>query len=324
MEQLHAITDLVVDKTGTITFGKPRLTHQHWTDDCFKIKQMVVAVEKFSEHPLSEAIVSALDEAGAPDFQVNDFESITGSGLQATIENKVILIGTKNLMNRENIPIPEEMNQVAQQWEEEARTVIYISYGGRFDGILAIADEIKPSAAKAVRWLTSNGVNVHMMTGDNQHTALAIAASAGITSVHAGALPADKAEFVKSLQAQGRKVAMAGDGINDSPALAQADVGIAMGDGTDIAIESAQIALLNGELGNFARAMRLSKATVNTIKENLFWAFIYNIIGIPLAAGILYPFNGFLLNPMIAAAAMAFSSVSVVLNSLRLKTKNIG
>ncbi|HYX08114.1 MAG TPA: copper-translocating P-type ATPase, partial [Bacteroidales bacterium] len=324
MEQLHAITDLVVDKTGTITFGKPLVTNQHWLDDSNNMRQKVVAVEKYSEHPLSEAVVHALDTADAPGYKVEGFESLTGSGLKALVENKEILIGKMALMDQEDISIPEEISRIARQWEEEARTVIFISYDKIFRGLLAVADEIKPSAEKAVQWLKENRVNVHMLTGDNQHTAQAIAAKAGISSVHAGALPADKAEFVKSLQARGRKVAMAGDGINDSPALAQADVGIAMGNGTDIAIESAQIALLNGELANFTRAVRLSKATVNTIKENLFWAFIYNIIGIPLAAGILYPFTGFLLNPMIAAAAMAFSSVSVVLNSLRLRTKRIG
>lgn len=317
LEIAHKIDVVVVDKTGTITQGKPQVTDVS-IKDASNLSSILYSIEQLSEHPLAEAIV-AYFEKDAQLLPVEKFESITGKGTSGSINGNTYYIGNKKLLLDHEIAILNEHTNLFTKLSNEAKTVIWVANSTQTLGVIAISDEIKPSSKEAIATLQQQKIKVIMLTGDNEKSAESIAQKVGITDFHAETLPHQKGEFITQLQAQGLKVAMVGDGINDSHALAQADLGIAMGSGTDIAMESASITLMHSDLTHIASFFRLSKSTFNTIKQNLFWAFIYNIIGIPIAAGILYPINGFLLNPMLAGAAMALSSVSVVTNSLRLK-----
>lgn len=321
LETLHKINAIVFDKTGTITEGMPEVVDIAWDSNTDKeqLSSILYSMELQSEHPLAGAVTSFFKELQIAKVTVNSFSSITGSGVTALYDRKIYFAGSKKLIESMGIPTPEALSTKAAEWATQSNTIIWLADQFSALAAIAIADKIKLSSHGAVKQLQSMGVEVYMLTGDNERTAYTIAAEAGITQYKAEASPNDKSEFIKALQAQGEIVGMAGDGINDSQALAQADVSIAMGRGTDIAMDVAKITLMSSDLKQIPRAMVLSKKTVKTIKQNLFWAFIYNIIAIPLAAGISYPINGFLLNPMIAGAAMALSSVSVVSNSLRLK-----
>ncbi len=323
LELGHKVNAVVLDKTGTLTKGKPEVTELVWQNGLVQDKKTLIkilfALEQQSEHPLAEAIVRYLKDENTGAVQMDEFESLTGKGVQAEFENKTYWAGSHKILKDQHIPVSDSLQQKVGDLQQQAKTVIYFADKNQVLAIVAIADQIKEGSAKAVTELINQGIAVYMLTGDNHQTAAAVALQAGITEFKAEVLPSDKAEFVKKLQSQGKVVAMIGDGINDSQALAQADVSIAMGKGSDIAIDVAKITLVSSDLMQVPKALRLSKLTVRTIRQNLFWAFIYNLIGIPIAAGILYPVNGFLLNPMIAGAAMALSSVSVVSNSLRLK-----
>lgn len=319
LEQTKKITAVVLDKTGTITEGKPLVTDELWSAEDNKLKQILYSIEKQSEHPLAEAVVKHLNSQTK--ISVSNFESVTGKGAKAFFEGETYFVGNKTLLKEKDITIEDTVLKTAEEWSEESKTVIWFSNSKKALAIYAIADQIKPNSKEAIAKLQRNGIEVYMLTGDNEATAKAIAKNVGISNYKAGVLPEQKALFIKKLQANGKIVAMVGDGINDSTALAQADVSIAMGKGSDIAMNVAKMTIISSDLKKIPEAISLSKATVATIKQNLFWAFIYNLIGIPIAAGILYPFNGFLLNPMLAGAAMALSSVSVVSNSLRLKWK---
>ncbi|WP_281635337.1 heavy metal translocating P-type ATPase [Flavobacterium marginilacus] len=319
LEQAKKINAIVLDKTGTITEGKPIVTDEFSLAEDNMSQQILFSIEKQSEHPLAEAIVKHLNSQTKK--AVSNFESITGKGAKAVFEDETYFVGNKTLIEENEITIENKLLKKAEQWSNEAKTVIWFSNSKKALAIYAIADQIKPNSKTAIAELQKNGIEVYMLTGDNETTARAIAKNVGINHYKAGVLPEQKAVYVKELQANGKVVAMAGDGINDSTALAQADVSIAMGKGSDIAIDVAKMTIISSDLKKIPEAIRLSKATVAAIKQNLFWAFIYNLIGIPIAAGILYPINGFLLNPMLAGAAMALSSVSVVSNSLRLKWK---
>lgn len=317
LELAKKVNAIVLDKTGTITEGKPKVNDIAWLNGNETIKQVLFSIEKQSEHPLAEAVVNHYDKQEL--VKVTAFESITGKGATAMVKEQRYYVGNKRLLTEKNIKIDNELEEKAERWQNESKTVIWFADDSKALAVLAIADIIKATSADAVKQLQAEGIEVYMLTGDNETTARAIAEQVGITHYKAGVLPEQKADFVKQLQKQNIVVAMVGDGINDSTALAQADVSIAMGKGSDIAMDVAKMTIISSDLAKIGDAIRLSKQTVRTIHQNLFWAFIYNIIGIPLAAGILYPVNGFLLNPMIAGAAMALSSVSVVSNSLRLK-----
>ncbi len=321
LEKAKKVNAIVLDKTGTLTEGRPAVTAVLWTEENPAHTAALVSIEKQSEHPLAEAVVSYFDQTHL--LPVDEFESLTGFGLKAKVDKRVYYIGNAHLLKANNIAIPPPVEQAAAGWLEQANTVIYFAGQQEVLAAIAIADKLKKGSAAAVKDLQKEGIEVHMLTGDNAATARAIARQAGISHYKAEVLPADKGAFVQQLQQQGKTVAMVGDGINDSNALALADVSIAMGRGSDIAMDVAKMTLISSDLSKIPQAIRLSRYTVATIRQNLFWAFIYNIIGIPLAAGMLYPLNGFLLNPMIAGAAMALSSVSVVSNSLRLKSKTI-
>ncbi|MBW3467075.1 heavy metal translocating P-type ATPase [Arthrospiribacter ruber] len=327
LELGHKVNAVVLDKTGTITEGKPTATDMYWEKDVKEIpmlESILLALESQSEHPLAEAVVKKLKEDGVKASDIDAFESITGRGIKASgASGRTYLIGNRALMHDQQVSISEETKTIASNWQEEAKTVVYFSDDKSVLAVIAIADKIKPSSKSAIEKLKKRGVKVYMLTGDNQQTAEAVAKSLGLTSFKAEVLPSDKADFVKELQGKGKVVAMVGDGINDSQALAQADVSMAMGHGTDIAMDVAKMTLITSNLESIPKALKLSSLTVMGIRQNLFWAFIYNVIGIPIAAGVLYPVNGFLLDPMIAGAAMAFSSVSVVANSLRLKVKEL-
>jgi Cu2+-exporting ATPase len=281
------------------------------------------ALEQQSEHPLAEAVVAYLKSAGVNPVKLQEFESLTGLGIKGKQEGVSYFAGNRKLMDENNIAISSEWASKAGALQEEARTVIYFATGKGLLAIVAIADKIKETSKEAIALLQRDGIEVYMLTGDNQHTADAVARKVGIKTYKAEVLPSYKAVFVQELQQRGKVVAMVGDGINDSQALAQADVSIAMGKGSDIAMDVAKMTLITSDLNSVPKALKLSRKTVSTIKQNLFWAFIYNVIGIPVAAGVLFPFTGFLLNPMIAGAAMALSSVSVVSNSLRLKAAKL-
>nr|WP_294894273.1 heavy metal translocating P-type ATPase [uncultured Pedobacter sp.] len=321
LESGYKVNAVVLDKTGTLTKGTPEVTELIWLENSQKDQQNLTEIffslEQQSEHPLAEAIVKYLKTESSTTVQVNDFESMTGKGVRAVYADQTYWAGSHKILK--DLVVPEALQNKAETLQQQAKTVIYFRNQTQVLAIVAIADKIKEGSAKAVQELLQQGIAVYMLTGDNQQTAAAVAKQVGIIDFKAEVLPSDKAEFVKQLQKQGMVVAMIGDGINDSQALAQADVSIAMGKGSDIAIDVAKITLISSDLMQVPKAIRLSKLTVRTIRQNLFWAFIYNLIGIPIAAGILYPVNGFLLNPMIAGAAMALSSVSVVSNSLRLK-----
>ncbi len=319
LELAKKVNAVVLDKTGTVTEGRPVVTDVEWVSSDVRVKEILASLEKQSEHPLAEAVVQHL--GNLKEVQVTNFESITGKGAKASYENEIYLVGNRKLLDESGVEIPQQLVQKANLWSQKSKTVIWFADSKKALAVIAIADKVKETSVEAVKSLQDSGIEVYMLTGDNESTAKAIASQTGIKHYKAEVLPAGKAEFVKKLQAEGKKVAMAGDGINDSTALAQADVSIAMGKGSDIAMDVARMTIISSDLNKIPAAIRLSKQTVRTIRQNLFWAFIYNLIGIPIAAGILYPVNGFLLNPMIAGAAMALSSVSVVSNSLRLKWK---
>jgi Cu2+-exporting ATPase len=321
LELAKKIDAIVLDKTGTITEGKPEVVSIEWKRGTYakELSNLVYSIEQRSEHPLAEAIVRYFSNKEVKAIPLDHFESITGMGVAVSYEKRRYLLGSPALLQREKIHIEPALQDIADSWLAKAYTVIWLADTQNALAALGIADKIKPTSIKAVRALQDDGIKVYMVTGDNQYTAQAIAAQAGIQHYKAGVLPSAKADFIRELQQQGKTVAMVGDGINDSNALAQADVSIAMGKGSDIAMDVAKMTIISSDLTKIPKAIKLSKHTVTTISQNLFWAFIYNVIGIPIAAGILYPFTGFLLNPMIAGAAMALSSVSVVANSLRLK-----
>lgn len=317
LELAKNVNVLILDKTGTITEGKPKVTDIHWVNENESLKDILYTLEKSSEHPLADAITEHLE--GAKNLPSGNLQSVTGKGAILNIHGKQYFAGNKNLLQEKEISIPSELLEKSESWSSEAKTVVWFADNQNVLALIAIADSVKESSAQAIRELQQSGIEVYMLTGDNENTAKAIAKQTGIQHYQAETLPDQKANFVRDLQQQGKVVAMVGDGINDSAALAQADVSIAMGKGSDIAMEVARMTIISSDLMKIPMAIRLSGKTATTIRQNLFWAFIYNIIGIPIAAGILYPFNGFLLNPMIAGAAMAMSSVSVVSNSLRLK-----
>lgn len=317
LERAQKVDAIILDKTGTITEGNPVVTDEYWISEDESVKGLLSAIEQRSEHPLAEAVVNHLNKPTSVDFE--HFESITGKGVFSRIAGRDYYVGNKSLMEEKQVTFDHKMDSMAAEWSQTAKTVIWFAVQGRVIAILAIADRVKPGSQQAIKELQSAGINVYMLTGDNPATAAAIAAQIGIQQFQAEVMPDQKAAFVKALQEKGKVVAMVGDGINDSAALAQSDLSIAMGRGSDIAMETAKMTLVSSDLRKIPEAIRLSGATVKTIRQNLFWAFIYNLIGIPIAAGVLYPINGFLLNPMIAGAAMALSSVSVVSNSLRLK-----
>jgi len=319
LELAKKVNAVILDKTGTITEGKPIVTNDFWTDETPILKQILFSIEKQSEHPLADAVVAHFKNQNT--VSIAQFESITGKGAKAEIDVETYFIGNKRLIQENEILIENAVAQKANQWGNEAKTAIWFANTKKVIAILAIADQIKATSKKAIEELQKSGIEVYMLTGDNEMTAKAVSEKVGIKHYKAEVLPEHKAAFVKQLQEQGKVVAMVGDGINDSTALAQADVSIAMGKGSDIAMDVAKMTIISSGLTKIPEAIHLSKSTVRTIKQNLFWAFIYNLIGIPIAAGILYPINGFLLNPMIAGAAMALSSVSVVSNSLWLKYK---
>lgn len=318
LQRARHINAVVLDKTGTLTQGQPEVTGIYWAAPANQEwLPVLAALEKQSEHPLAAAVWQYAGAGSA--LPVTHFESITGKGVKAMIKGDTWYAGNQALLQQYGIATADALTAQAATWLAEAKTVIYFANSSQALAVVAIADSIRPTSAAAVAQLQQQGIEVYMLTGDNEATARAVAAATGITHYKAGILPADKAAFVQRLQQQGKVVAMAGDGINDSNALAQADVSIAMGQGSDIAMDVAAMTIISSDLARLPEAIRLSARTVRTIRQNLFWAFIYNITGIPIAAGALYPVNGFLLNPMLAGGAMALSSVSVVLNSLRLK-----
>ncbi len=320
LETAHRVATVVFDKTGTITEGKPKVTDivaLKYSED--ELLTLAASGEKGSEHPLGEAIVTAAEEKNLSLISAEGFKAITGKGIEVTLNGKAILLGNKKLMTERNIVLDASITATSDRLASEGKTPMYIAEDDSLIGIVAVADTLKPSSKKAIEKLHSMGIEVAMITGDNKRTAEAIAKEVGIDIVLSEVLPEDKSNEVKKLQERGKKVAMVGDGINDAPALAQADVGIAIGSGTDVAIESADIVLMKSDILDVVTAIDLSKKTIKNIKENLFWAFGYNTLGIPIAMGIWYAFGGPLMNPMLAALAMSFSSVSVLLNALRLK-----
>ena len=320
LETTHKINTIIFDKTGTITEGKPTVTDIITTGimDSDSLLQITASAEKGSEHPLGDAIVKSAEDKGLELYPIEHFESITGQGINATIQGKQLLIGNIRLMQEMNIAV-EAVLKDADTLAAQGKTPMYIALDSKLAGIIAVADVVKPGSAKAVKKLMEMGIEVAMITGDNRRTAEAIAKQVGITRVLSEVLPQDKSGEVKKLQQEGRRVAMVGDGINDAPALVQSDIGIAIGSGTDVAMESADIVLMHSDLMDVVTAIQLSKSTIRNIKQNLFWAFAYNVAGIPLAAGVLHIFGGPLLNPIFAAAAMSLSSVSVLSNALRLR-----
>jgi Cu2+-exporting ATPase len=319
LELAKKINAIVLDKTGTITEGRPQVTGIQWLNNDDATQDVLLSIEKQSEHPLAEAVVKQLE--GGATTTLSLFDSITGKGAKANHNGETYFVGNKKLLAENNIAIAEQLQKQADEWGKQSKTVIWFANSEQALSVIAISDKIKQTSVQAIKEMQELGIELYMLTGDNEATAKAIAEQTGIKHYTAEVLPQHKADFVKKLQQQGKVVAMVGDGINDSTALATADVSIAMGKGSDIAMDVAKMTIISSDLTKIPQAIRLSKQTVATIKQNLFWAFIYNLIGIPLAAGILYPINGFLLNPMIAGAAMALSSVSVVSNSLRLKWK---
>ncbi|WP_028665371.1 heavy metal translocating P-type ATPase [Runella zeae] len=321
LEVAHRINAIILDKTGTITEGKPTVVNHSWLlPDSQGLKAIALAIESQSAHPLAQAVVKHLRVEGVQPVAVQQFENLTGKGVQAMVDGKLYRIGSPTWINEPGLPVAQ---LPIEQWQQAGQTVIAFADEHQVLAIFGITDPIKATSAQAVAALQAEGVEVYMLTGDNHATAGMVAAEVGIPVFKAQVMPSEKAAFVEQLQQAGKTVAMVGDGINDSHALAQADVSIAMGKGSDIAMDVAKMTLISSDLLKIPQAIRLSKWTVAAIHQNLFWAFIYNLIGIPLAAGVLYPVNGFLLNPMIAGAAMALSSVSVVANSLRLKSKKL-
>ena len=324
LESAKRVTAVVLDKTGTITEGKPVVSSSYWVNDDSKCKSVLYSLEKQSEHPLANAVVQNLEyDEAIHVLELSSFESITGLGLKGTVNGMPYYVGSQKLMVDRNVSISKEVLDKAVELERAGETLVWFSNTSEVLALLGISDKIKVSSKQAIEQLHRLGISVFMLTGDHEGAAKLVAQQTGIDDYIASVLPQDKEEFIKRLQSKGHVVAMVGDGINDSAALARADVSVAMGKGSDIAMDVAKMTIISSDLMKIPMAIELSKQTVRTIKQNLFWAFIYNIIGIPIAAGILYPFTGFLLNPMIASAAMAMSSVSVVSNSLRLKWKRI-
>ena len=324
LENLNKINVLITDKTGTITEGKPTVERIFSSENKeTEILQNIASLNQYSEHPLAEAVVKYAKIKNISLTEVKDFEAVSGKGVIGTVDNKKSALGNKGLMEQVGAVIPNEIEQKIIAEQKLGKTVSYISVGGTVVGFVSITDAIKATSKDAIQELMQQGVEVIMLTGDNENTAKTVATELHLSSYKAGCLPEDKLKEIKRLQAEGKVVAMAGDGINDAPALAQADIGIAMGTGTDVAIESAKITLVKGDLQGIVKAKNLSHAVMRNIKQNLFFAFVYNALGVPIAAGVLYPFFGILLSPMIAALAMSFSSVSVILNALRLKSFKI-
>ena len=326
IEITEKVTHLVTDKTGTLTAGKPRVTDTKAESgiEPAQLLQLAAAIEQSSEHPLARAIV---DEAKGKNLELlpaENFESTTAGGVTGNVDGKTVRVGKRGFLEENGISIPSDLLKDAEAWQENARTVVWVAFDKDVAGILAIADPIKESSAEAIKELHAMGLKVIMCTGDNRKTAEAVARELGIDEMYAEVMPQDKIDIIRKLKAEGAIVAMAGDGINDAPALAEAHVGIAMGTGTDVAIESAGITLVKGDLLGITKAIHLSRATMRNIRQNLFFAFIYNALGVPIAAGVLYPFVGILLSPMIAGAAMSVSSLSVILNALRLRKVSLG
>ena len=321
LEVAKKVNAVVLDKTGTLTEGHPQVSDAAWLDDDAKWKNILYSLEKMSEHPLAEASVRFMQNASA--FGVKRFGVLEGRGVEGYIDDRKYYAGNLILLEEKGIAIDPILRSKAEKWTKEAKTVIALADENKALGVLAITDKLKPTSVQAIEALHKQGIEVWMLTGDQPEAAREVARQVGIAHFKAGVLPQEKASFIQELQAQGKKVAMVGDGINDSAALAQADLSIAMGQGSDIAMDTAMVTILSSDLVKISETIHLSQLTVRTIRQNLFWAFIYNLIGVPIAAGVLYPINGFLLNPMIGGAAMAFSSVSVVTNSLRLRRRRI-
>ena len=326
LQRAGGLTTVVLDKTGTVTEGRPTVTELILApgtkggvvDGEHELLRLVASLEASSEHPLADAVVQHARELGIPLSQVEGFESVTGRGAVGTVDGRMLAIGNALLMGDYSVS-PAALEADAARLAAEGKTPMYVAVDGRLAALVAVSDPIKDTSRAAVRRLRRMGLEVVMLTGDNRHTADAVAREAGIERVVAEVLPDGKLAEIRRLQAEGKVVAMVGDGINDAPALAQADVGIAIGTGTDVAMEASDVTLMRGDLNGVAAAIELSRRTMRTMKQNLFWAFVYNVVGIPIAAGALYPAFGLLLSPILASAAMAFSSVSVVFNSLRLR-----
>ena len=321
LEIAQKIDTIILDKTGTITAGHPVVGESLWENGFEHSQKILYSLEKLSEHPLSDAVVNTLQNE--KEISIDKFENVPGKGVKGVVGSQTYYAGSLSLLNDNHITIASHLQELANKWTQEAKTLVWFADSTQAIAAIALTDEIKQTSAQAISQLQEMGVEVYMLTGDNAISAQAISRKVGINHYKAGVLPNEKAQFIKELQANGKKVGMVGDGINDSAALAQADLSIAMGQGSDIAVDTAMATILSSDLLKIPETIRLSQLTIKTIYQNLFWAFIYNLIGIPIAAGIFYSVNGFLLNPMWASAAMAFSSVSVVLNSLRLKRKRI-
>ena len=321
LEIAQKIDTIILDKTGTITAGHPVVVESLWENGFEHSQKILYSLEKLSEHPLSDAVVNTLQNE--KEISIDKFENVPGKGVKGVVGSQTYYAGSLSLLNDNHITIASHLQELANKWTQEAKTLVWFADSTQAIAAIALTDEIKQTSAQAISQLQEMGVEVHMLTGDNAISAQAISRKVGINHYKAGVLPNEKAQFIKELQANGKKVGMVGDGINDSAALAQANLSIAMGQGSDIAVDTAMATILSSDLLKIPETIRLSQLTIKTIYQNLFWAFIYNLIGIPIAAGIFYSVNGFLLNPMWASAAMAFSSVSVVLNSLRLKRKRI-
>ncbi|HIE56560.1 MAG TPA: copper-translocating P-type ATPase, partial [Chromatiaceae bacterium] len=324
LELMEKVDTLVVDKTGTLTEGQPKLVMIEPVGEVFESEliRLTASLERASEHPLAEAIVRGAEEKGVRLMPVGNFESFTGLGVKGEVDGRSVALGNPRFLEQLGVD-PGPVAELADAARLQGQTVMYVAIDGVIAGLVGVTDPVKPSTAEAIHDLHALGVQVVMLTGDNLTTAQAVAKKLGIDRIEAEVMPDQKAETVRRLQSEGRIVAMAGDGINDAPALAQAHVGIAMGTGTDVAMESAGVTLVKGDLRGIVRARKLSQATMRNIRQNLFFAFIYNTMGVPVAAGVLYPFFGLLLSPIIAAAAMSFSSVSVIANALRLKRVKI-
>jgi len=324
IEHLRKVDTLVVDKTGTLTEGKPKLVAVEPINgfDAQRLLSLAASLERGSEHPLAAAIISGAEEKHATFTSVDGFESLTGRGVRGRVAGSSVALGNQKLLEELGINAGEQINK-AETMRREGQTAMFVVVEKKIAGLIGVADPIKQTTPEAIQQLHADGIRIVMLTGDSRTTAEAVAGKLGIDQVIAEVLPQDKASIIKKLQGEGRFVAMAGDGINDAPALAQAQVGIAMGTGTDVAMESGGVTLVKGALRGIVRARLLSRATMKNIKQNLFFAFVYNALGVPIAAGILYPFFGLLLSPIIAAAAMSFSSVSVVGNALRLRRERL-
>ncbi len=324
LERFAKVDTLIIDKTGTLTVGKPKLVAvlPEAGHDETEVLRLAASLERGSEHPLAEAIVAGAEERGVSMEKAGDFEAVTGKGVRGVVDGKRVALGNARLVEELGFD-SGSLVETANRRRDEGETVMFVVVENEIVGLVAVADPVKETTPEALKALHEAGLRIVMATGDNERTARAVAAKLGIDEIRADVLPQDKARIIQELQSQGRRVAMAGDGVNDAPALAQADVGIAMGTGADVAIESAGFTLVKGDLNGIVRARRLARATMRNIKQNLFFALVYNASGVPVAAGVLFPFFGILISPMFAAAAMSLSSVSVVSNALRLRTVNL-